>query len=182
MNSLRVKENESIADFGVGAVGLAAVMAARVLGANPVIAADVRPKRLALARELGATHTIDSRKQDVAVEIGKIAGGIGHVVEGTGDPTLPRIGRALLDPGGRMAMLTGGTSLELPGGRRIFSVIQGDAVPQRFIQHLIELWQSGVFPFDRLIRFYKFADINRAIADANSGRTVKPVLRIGEAA
>jgi aryl-alcohol dehydrogenase len=53
-------------------------------------------------------------------------------------------------------------------------------VPQHFIPSLIKLWQRGDFPFDRLIRFYGFADINRAIADAKRGRTIKPVLRMGE--
>ncbi len=57
-------------------------------------------------------------------------------------------------------------------------VIQGDAVPQRFIPYLIELYRKGLLPFDRLVAFYDFTDINRAIADAKSGKTIKPVLRM----
>ncbi|HKI70269.1 MAG TPA: hypothetical protein VKA67_11810, partial [Verrucomicrobiae bacterium] len=66
----------------------------------------------------------------------------------------------------------------LSGGRRVLSVIQGDAVPQQFIPKLIKLYQAGQFPFDRLVKFYRFADINHAIADAKRGDTIKPVLRM----
>ncbi|MFI5012761.1 MAG: NAD(P)-dependent alcohol dehydrogenase [Hyphomicrobiales bacterium] len=179
LNSLDVKAGRSIAIFGVGAVGLAAVMAARIVGAYPIVAVDLRRRRLALARELGATHTVDPRKADVGARIARITGGgVDHVVEGTGDAALDRTGRALLRPGGSMARLTGGGGMELSEGRSVLGVIQGDAVPQRFIPRLIGLWREGRFPIERLVRVYDFADINRAIADAGSGRTVKAVLRM----
>src|SRR5262245_11029529 len=165
LNSLRVKKNQSIAIFGTGSVGLAAVMAAHIVGAKPIIAVDKRPARLKLARALGATHAIDSRSS-LARRVRTIAGsGLDHIVEGTGDARLSRLGRELLNPGGQLALLTGGSDQELAQGRRVIAVIQGDAVPQRFIPNLIRLWRAGRFPFDRLIRFYDFADINRAIAD-----------------
>ena len=182
MNSLRVKAGRSLAVFGTGAVGLAAVMAARVVGAQPVIGVDFRPQRLALARELGATHIIDSRKTEVATRIGRICNGLDFVIDTTGSPALTATGQGSLRPGGRMALMTGGSDLDLPDRRKILAVIQGDAVPQQFIPRLIRLWQNGRFPFDRLIRFYDFEDINRAIADAESGRTVKPVLRMSQPA
>src|SRR5262249_40241838 len=89
-----------------------------------------------------------------------------------------RLGRELLNPGGQLALLTGGSDQELAQGRRVIAVIQGDAVPQRFIPNLIRLWRAGRFPFDRLIRFYDFADINRAIADEKRGRAIKAVVRM----
>ena len=179
MNSLAVAAGQSIAILGAGAVGLAAVMAARIVGADPIIAVDMRPKRLRLAEELGATHVIDSRKSDVATCIAKIGdGGVDHIVESTGDGALDQVGRDLLNPHGRMARLAGGPGMELSKKRKVLSVIQGDAVPQTFIPKLIRLWQKGLFPLERLITVYDFADINRAIADAKSGKTIKPVLRI----
>jgi len=57
---------------------------------------------------------------------------------------------------------------------------RGDAVPQEFIPKLIKLYQAGQFPFDRLLKFYDFGDINRAMADSKRGDTIKPVLRISE--
>lgn len=57
--------------------------------------------------------------------------------------------------------------------------IEGDAPSAQFFPVLFEHWRSGRMPVDRLITYYDFADINRAVADSLSGRTVKAVLRIG---
>jgi aryl-alcohol dehydrogenase len=103
-----------------------------------------------------------------------------HVLDTTGSPEMIRLGMDLLNPRGSVALLTGAQAVgSLVGGRRVSSVIQGDAVPQRFIPRLIRLYQAGRFPFDRLVKFYEFGDINRAIRDANQGVTIKPVVRIG---
>ena len=183
MNSLAVPAGASIAIFGVGAVGLAAVMAARIVSASPIIGVDIIPMRLKLAQELGATHTIDSRQNDVASRIRDITGsGVDYVVETTGDAKMYRLSMDMLNPQGTAAFLTGISGpAALPEGRKTLSVIQGDAVPQRFIPKLIALYRAGQFPFDRLVKFYDFSDINRAIAHARRGVTIKPVLRISEA-
>ena len=183
MNSLKVSDGASIAVFGTGAVGLAAVMAARLVGADPIIGVDIQPKRLRLALKLGATHAIDNRHQDVAARIADITGrGVDYVLENTGSAKMHQLAIDVLNPHGVVALLTGesGTG-SLPEGRRILGIIQGDAVPQHFIPKLIELYQAGQFPFDRLVKFYDFSDINRAMADAKHGDTIKPVLRISEA-
>ena len=181
MNSLAVRPGSSLAVFGAGSVGLAAVMAARIVRARIIIAVDIKPKRLKLARELGATHVIDNRDGDVAKSIAAITdSGIDYTVETSGDAELFRLAMQLLNPRGKAAFLTGATGPDnLPGGRKALSVIQGDAVPQQFIPRLIRLWLAGRFPFDRLVKFYAFKHINRAIADARRGGTIKPVLRIG---
>jgi aryl-alcohol dehydrogenase len=67
---------------------------------------------------------------------------------------------------------------KLPSDREVLSVIQGDAVPQKFIPKLIRLYQEGRFPFDRLVKSYDFTGIIRAIADSKRGNTVRPVLLI----
>ncbi|HVX67796.1 MAG TPA: NAD(P)-dependent alcohol dehydrogenase [Bryobacteraceae bacterium] len=181
LNSLAVKAHSSICIFGAGSVGLAAVMAARIAGADPIIAVDIRPKRLRLARELGATHAFDAPRSDPARRIVAIAGGYDYAVETSGDPHIERIAYAYLNPGGHLALLTGASADDdLPGGRKASSVIQGDAVPQEFIPRLLGFWKDGRFPFDRLVTFYEFARINRAIADSERGSTVKPVLRIAD--
>jgi aryl-alcohol dehydrogenase len=66
-------------------------------------------------------------------------------------------------------------------GKRIMGIVQGDVVSETFIPTLIEYYRQGRFPFDRLIRHYDFADINQAMDDSESGKTIKPVLRIGAA-
>jgi aryl-alcohol dehydrogenase len=181
LNSLAVAAGKSLAVFGTGAVGLAAVMAARLVGAGPIIAVDIIPGRLTLARELGATHAIDNRQEDLAARLAEITGsGVDYVVETTGNPQLHRLAVDVLNPGGRVALLTGEGGADFPEGRKTVAIIQGDAVPQRFIPRLIELYRAGDFPFDRLVKFYPFGDINRAMDDARRGETIKPVLRIGE--
>jgi aryl-alcohol dehydrogenase len=67
----------------------------------------------------------------------------------------------------------------LTGGKRLQGVQGGDADPQLFIPMLIEQWQAGRFPFDRMIRRYPFDAIAQAFADCESGATLKPVLQIG---
>lgn len=181
MNSLKVKEGASLAVFGTGAVGLAAVMAARLAGANPIIGVDLHPWRLQLALELGATHAIDSRREEVVSRIQEITGsGVDYVLEITGASKLYQAATEVLNPQGTVALIANpGGSGSLPGGRKILGIIQGDSVPQDFIPKMIALYQAGQFPFDRLVRFYDFPEINRAIAAARSGDTIKPVLRIG---
>jgi aryl-alcohol dehydrogenase len=179
MNSLTVPPGSGLAVFGTGAVGLAAVMAARIVGAAPIIAVDILAPRLQLARELGATHAIDSRQEAVGAAIRRITGrGIDFVVETTGDPDLQRLAVDLLNPHGTVAFLTGENGTILPEGRKTLGIIQGDAVPQHFIPKLIELHVAGEFPFDRLLSFYPFADINRAMADVRRGESIKAVLRM----
>ncbi|MGA2863974.1 MAG: NAD(P)-dependent alcohol dehydrogenase [Verrucomicrobiota bacterium] len=178
MNSLGVRAGSSVAVFGTGSVGLAAVMAARIVKAKTIIAVDINSRRLRLARELGATHSINNRRGDLGRSIAAITGGgVDYVVESTADSDLERLAVEVLNSGGKAARLSGvSASGRLPGGREVLSVIQGDAVPQKFIPKLIKLFQNGRFPFDRLVKFYNFTEINRAIADSKRGRTVKPVL------
>jgi aryl-alcohol dehydrogenase len=181
VNSLKVPEGASIAIFGAGTVGMAAVMAAHIVGASPIIGVDIRPRRLQLALKLGATHGINNRRQNVAARIAKITGrGIDYVVETTADPQMRQLAVDVLNPHGTVALLAGESGMDLPEGRRTLGIIQGSAVPQKFIPKLIDLYQAGRFPFDRLVRFYDFSEINRAIADAKRGDTIKPVLRISK--
>lgn len=183
LNSLAVQAGASVVILGAGGVGLSAVMAARIVGADPIIAVDIVPRRLDLALELGATHAIENQGNNLAQLIRAIArGGVDHVLEITGDPGLYRLGLDLLKPGGSTALLTGVEAPErLQEGRTVLSVIQGDAVPQLFIPKLIDFYRRGLFPFERLVSFYSFTEINQAMADSLSGKAIKPVLRISEA-
>jgi aryl-alcohol dehydrogenase len=180
MNTLGIPARSSIAVFGTGSVGLAAVMAARIVGASPIIGVDFNPGRLEVALELGATHIIDSRQDDIASRISAITGGgVDYVLEITGDPVMLRAAIDVLNPRGVVALFTGASGPDsLPEGRKTISVVEGNSVPQLFIPRLIALYQAGLFPFDRIVKFYDFNDINQAIADAKRGDTIKPVLRV----
>jgi aryl-alcohol dehydrogenase len=187
INSLRAEPGSSIAVLGTGAVGLAAVMAARAAGAAVIVGVDVNPARLAVAAELGATHTVNPRDADVTAELARIARrGMDHVFDTTGRKDMLTHAVAALAPMGRLGFVAaGGPELTIETsalalGKSVTGIVQGDAVPQLFIPRLIELYRAGLFPFDRLIQLYDFADIDRAFADAASGAVIKPVLRIAE--
>lgn len=91
MNALKVRPGSNFATFGGGAVGLSAVMAARVAGATTIVAADVVPSRLKLARELGATHTVNSRETDPVASVREITGGgADFTLESNGRPEVLR--------------------------------------------------------------------------------------------
>ena len=66
----------------------------------------------------------------------------------------------------------------MSGGRRLVGIVEGSANPDTFIPKLIDLHLAGLFPFDRMIRFYPFEQINEAIADSAAGRAIKPILRM----
>ncbi|MFC0330691.1 NAD(P)-dependent alcohol dehydrogenase [Paenibacillus sepulcri] len=84
-NSLQPKFGESIAIFGAGSVGLSAVMAAKIIGCSRIIAVDIIPSRLELAKELGATHVINGNEADAVAEIRRITnGGANYSIDTTG--------------------------------------------------------------------------------------------------
>ncbi len=187
-NVLKPEPGSSLAVFGAGSVGLAAVMAAKVAGCDPIIAVDLRANRLALARELGATLTIDAATEDPVARIRAATGGRGvaHVVEASAAPAAVRQAVDSLAPRGQCALVGSAppgveASFDLTvlqQGRRVRGVIQGDSEPDRFIPLLVDLFMAGRFPMDRLVTFYDFADIERAATDAVAGTTIKPVLRM----
>ncbi len=191
MNALQVGPGQSFAVFGSGSVGLSAVMAARAAGAATIVAVDVNPARLALALELGATHTVHARAGDPSAAIVKLTGaGVDFALEATGIPAVIRQAVESLAPRGVCGIVGAGpvgseVTLDvlhiMTAGRTLRGIVEGDAAPQTFIPQLIELYRAGRFPFDRLIRFYPFDQLNAAIADSESGTVVKAVVRMEHA-
>lgn len=186
MCALDVGEGHSIAVYGAGAVGLAGVMAAVVQGASTIIAVDLHDHRLELARELGATHTIDGAASDVIAQVQGIAGGgVDHALDTTGNATVMSNAIAALRLGGAAAFVgvqTEPLTLDPTAliGKQITGVLEGSAVPQELIPRLIELWRDGRFPFDRLIEHFALDQINEAEKASLEGRVVKPVLVMPE--
>jgi aryl-alcohol dehydrogenase len=181
--AMGVRAGSSIAVFGAGAVGLAAIMAARVAGATTIIAVDLHTSRLDLARQLGATHAIDGKASDVAAQILSLAaGGVDYTFDTTGVPSVIVGAVMALRPLGVCGLVgVRGADLVIPPlslelGRTVVGIIEGDAVPQRFIPQLVELWRQGRFPFDRLIGKFPLAKIDEAERASLAGEVVKPVL------
>lgn len=186
LKSMKVPVGATVAIFGVGAVGLAAIMAARVADAATVIAIDVNEQRLKLATELGATHVVNPAGEvDVSAAIRQIEQrGVEFVLDTSGRASNLDVGIGALAPLGRFGFVafnadSGATvdASRLTVGQTLHGIIQGDAVSALMIPELIGLYRRGRFPFDRLINFYDFADINQAFDDVAAGRVIKAVLR-----
>jgi aryl-alcohol dehydrogenase len=191
LNSLAVSARHSLAVFGVGAVGMSAVMAGSLAGAYPLIAIDIVPARLTLARELGASHVIEARGGDVAARIRDIMrDGVDFTLETSGNEQALNDAIAALASGGACGMVIAphlgqkypfSPSEVFTRAARLIGIIQGSAVPQLFLPKLLELHERGRFPFDRMVKYYDLEAINEAIVDTQAGRTIKPVLIMPDA-
>jgi aryl-alcohol dehydrogenase len=187
INSLKVGVGKSIAIFGTGSVGLSGVMAAKLVGAGKIIAIDLRDDRLKLAMELGATHTIDPSKESIPEAIKKITGnGVDFTLETTALMPVLRQAIDVLALRGTCGFVGGApedseltfvASHVMNGGRTIRGIILGDTNPEEFLPKLIELHALGRFPLEKLVTFYPFKDINRAIEESLNGKCVKPIVR-----
>ena len=186
MNALQVRPGGSIAVFGTGAVGMSAIMAARLVGATTIIAIDLLPARRALALELGATHAIDPTSESSRDAIRGITGrGVDFAVDTTASSAAIADAIGALGTRGTCALIASqGPQQQVPvsvvhmmgGGRGVRGVIEGDSVPQLFIPMLADLHAQGRLPFDRLVKTYPFERINDALRDAEAGTAIKPVL------
>lgn len=187
LNSLKVTAGVSLAIFGGGAVGLSALLAAKAIGAGPVIIVEPQATRRALALELGADVVIDPMaSENVLAEIQAAGGGGVHfALDTTGIPAVITTAADALLPNGLLG-LVGASPMEatLPvnimsmimRGTGIKAILEGDSQPQVFIPELIALYQAGKFPFDKLIKTFPFEQINEAAHASENGSVIKPVL------
>lgn len=181
-NTLNMRAGKSLAVFGAGAVGLAAVMAGVVAGASKIVAVDIKQERLELALSLGATHAVDGTSGGVAAQVQALtSGGVDASLDTTGVPSVVLAALTSVRTTGICGLLgAGAPPVEIDPallfGRRLVGILEGDAVPQLLIPTLIELWQAGRFPFDRLIRKYALNEANEAEQASLDGSVVKPVL------
>jgi aryl-alcohol dehydrogenase len=187
LNELKPEIGSTLVVFGAGAVGSAAIMAARIAECAIVVAIDIHDDRLTLAQELGATHAINSRTEDIAARLADITGGRGvdYVIDTTGRPELLRVAADSLGVRGTVALVgaakpgteaTFEIGASLVKGWTFKTVVQGSSVPQVFIPRMIQLWREGRFPFEKLIKDYALTDINQGFEDSKNGITTKPVI------
>lgn len=189
LNVLRPKFGSSIAVFGCGTVGMSAIMAAKIAGCQKIIAVGGNKKSLELALELGATHTINRKEvDDIPTMVHEITGGgANYAIDTSGNADFVK--KMLASTGymgvGVILGATGDVTFniqdELMGDfKSLLGVVEGDAVPKLFIPKLIEYYREGRFPFDKLIKFYPFEQINEAFEASNKGECIKAVLTMNE--
>ena len=185
INTLRPRPGSAIAIFGAGAVGLSAVMAARLCGCHPIIAVDIKASRLQLAESIGATHTIDPDGLDPVEAIRAISrNGAEFSVETTGVSGVTRQAVDCLTQGGvcalaGLAAADAEAALNLNQlrlGRTVRGSAFGNSVPALFLPRLVEFYRQGRLPIDRIVSEYDLDKINQAVDDLLSGAAVKAVL------
>jgi aryl-alcohol dehydrogenase len=181
LNYLKPEAGRPIAVFGTGCVGLSAILAARIAGCDPIIAVDRGPSRLNLAVELGATHRIDGEKADIVKAIRSACGGVDYAFDTSGSSRLLGAMRHVLNPGAfACGVGIGGTLMlnerERQEGKSWMTTNTGFSFPPLFIPKLLEYYKSGQFPFDKMLRFYRFDEINEAFEASRSCAAVKPVV------
>lgn len=186
LNVLAPQPADALVVFGAGAVGLSAVMGARIAGCRTIVAVDPIAQRRALATELGATATLDPTGCDAATAVLELTGGAAGAVDTTARPEVLAAAVGVLRERGTLALLgLGALTADLPvaaimgKGLTLRGVVEGDSEPQTFIPRLVELHRRGELPLDKLVSRYPFDDFDRAWVAAKAADVVKPVLITG---
>lgn len=180
-NNAKVRIGEAVVVFGAGGVGLNIVQAAALVGAYPVIAVDLFDNRLALAKEMGATHLINSKEQEAKAEIERITGvqGVDVFIDNTGQPAIIELGYAITKPQGRVTLVgvprKGSNiniySLPLHFGKGLAGSQGGEAIPNLDIPRYQNLFNAGRIKLRELVTDYFSLDqINDAVAGMRTGK------------
>jgi aryl-alcohol dehydrogenase len=186
LNRMAPRPGAAIAVFGMGAVGLGAVMAAKIAGCSTIIAVHGRRGK-DLAIEFGATHTINGREGDVAAQIKEITGGKGVscALECAGSPEMVSVMLDSMGKEGTAVLVSVTADAELPiklepqimnPSLTLTGAVEGCSNPKTFIPELVKFYREGRLPVQKLNKFYKFEEINEAFKDIHEGKVVKPIL------
>jgi alcohol dehydrogenase len=193
VNTARVEPGTSVAVFGLGGVGLAAVMGAKLAGAHPIVAVDVLASKFDLARKLGATHTVDANKDDPASHVREVTGGgAAYTFDATGVAKVLEQAFAATARGGVTVVI----GLPHPDHRVTLSPLamvaeeriikgcyMGSAVPWRDIPRFIALYRAGALPMDAMITgTVTLEQINEGFDRLDRGEAVRQVLHPHERA
>ncbi|MFD3005283.1 zinc-dependent alcohol dehydrogenase family protein [Thermus tengchongensis] len=187
VNTARVEEGASVAIFGLGGVGLAAVMGAVLAGAYPIVAVDLLPHKLELARSLGATHVLDAREGDAAEAVRELTeGGVDYAFETAGSVEAMLLAYRATRRGGVTV------TVGLPHPERALSLqavsltaeertlkgsYMGSSNPRRDLPRFLALYRAGRLPVDRLLsRTLRLEEINEGFERLAQGEVVRQVV------
>ena len=188
VNTGGVRRGESIAVFGCGGVGDAAIAGAQVAGATTIIAVDVDDQKLEWAKQFGATHTVNAKTDDPVEKIRELTGGFGAdvVVEAIGRPETYEQAFYARDLAGRVVLVgvpTPDLQLTLPmieifgRGGALKSSWYGDCLPSRDFPMLVELYKQGRFDLDAFVtERIGIGDVEAAFVTLHGGRVLRSVV------
>lgn len=189
-NIIKPSINSTIAVFGMGAVGLSAIMGANMEHCKEIIAIGGNSKSLELAKELGATHTINRKEvDDIVKSIHEIVpGGVDYCIDTSGfGPMIEKAIKAssfngsifVLGSSGIIDSFNIGEDI-LMNMRTLRGTCEGECIAQVYIPEIIRMYKEGRFPIDKIITVYDFEDIEQAFKDSHDGKVIKPVIRISK--
>lgn len=187
LNTAKPRPGQSIAIFGTGGIGLCAVAGAAISGCAPVVAVDIIPEKLEVAKKMGATHTICSRDVTALEEILNICpGGIDFAIEATGIPDVMTQALTTVHQQGGIAVVIGNANFkdrlmidprQLNMGKQLRGTWGGDNNPDidfvRYCQ-LVKYKRLNLAPL--MNTPYSLGEINQALSDLATGRVVRPLI------
>ncbi|CAN8098332.1 unnamed protein product [Discula destructiva] len=189
LNALQPSKSARVVIFGLGSVGLAALMAAAHLEVKQLVGVDVVDSKLTLAKTLGATDVLNSAAEglDLAATLRDITGGGADMaIDCSGATSALQAAVDCIGFGGS-AVSVGvprpGVNLDLEtlpfflANKTFRSVIEGESTPHKFIPELIDLHHKGRFPIDKICRVYSIKDFQQALQDMHDGNVIKPIIR-----
>lgn len=188
INKARVKAGSSVAVFGCGGVGLATIMAAKLVGAHPIIAVDLLDSKLEMAREFGATILVNASKEDPVMKIAtECAGGVDYSFEAIGNTTaMTQAFHSVYPRPGGMALVLGlapiGAAFSIEAWRFMREVVitgctVGSIRPRIDIPRYVDLFMAGKLPLDKLVSaHYTLEQVNEAVKDTLEGKIVRGVI------
>jgi len=188
VNTGNVSRGDSVAVIGCGGVGDAAIAGARLAGASPIIAIDRDPKKLQIAVELGATHTIDASKLDAVAAVRELTGGFGAdvVIDAVGRPETWKQAFYARDLAGTVVLVgvpTPDMTLEMPlidffsRGGALKSSWYGDCLPERDFPALVDLYEQGRLPLDKFVsERIKLDQVEEAFETMHRGEVLRSVV------
>ncbi|RTL57743.1 MAG: acetoin dehydrogenase [Rhodocyclaceae bacterium] len=189
-HDLQPRPGSTIAIFGLGGIGLSALMATLLYQCASIIAVDVSEEKLALAQSFGAHHVIDARDTDPVAAIRALTSGAGvdYAVEASGQASVIEQAFAAVRRGGGVCVFAShpqhGSRIsidpyELICGKQIRGSWGGSADPDRDVPLFAQLYREGRLPLDKLItKRYTLDQINEALDDLEQHRVTRPLIEI----
>jgi Zn-dependent alcohol dehydrogenase len=158
-------------------------MAAKLAGAEKIIAVDLVEEKLKIAQELGATHVLLAKENPVR-EIQKISGGVDHAFECVGSTKVMEQAFRVTSPGGSTVIIGAapvGTKIGIDATfllaeKKIIGTLGGSLQPKKDIPEWIDFYMDGKLPVDKIISNYRLEEINLAFSDLEGGKIIKGVI------
>lgn len=191
LNSIKLQAGQSLAVFGVGGIGLSAVMAAAALGGSPIIAVDVTPEKLALAQSLGATHIVNPLDGDPVAKVRELTGGKGvdAALEAAGNAEVMELAFESVRNGGGVCVIAGNAPyghtlrvnpFSLIAGKVLKGTWGGDGSPDADIPRYVEMFTQGRLALGALVKdVYDLAGINQALDDLEARKVSRAMIDMG---